>query len=500
MADHLEIERTYAPDRDARLPELTALPDVAAVGPARVDELDAVYFDTADLALTRAGVSLRRRTGGMDEGWHLKVPAGGGRDEIRASLGRARRHPPAELRRHVVAWTLKAPLEPIATIRTRRTRRDLIADDGAVLAELADDEVTGTPEGSSGPVVWREWELELVDASPEFLTAADELMAGIGIRPGEVQRKIVRVLGDRAPSAVPLPEVGTDLPAGRVLQRRLIRQVAELKRRDSQMRRRRDEGVHQARVACRRLRSALATYRPLVDREVTDPIRDEIQWLGRALADARDAKVVRERLRALIDAEPDDAVIGPVRRRLDKTFDARARTGWAHVEETLSSERYFDLLASLDRLIADMPWREKAGLPAVDVLPTRVHKEWRRMKRRMAAVDDADDRDAELHEVRKDAKRLRYAAEAVHPVWGKDAKKLAKAAKKLTSHLGERQDTVMSRPTLLEIAAAADDEGESSVTWGVLLVREEERAAELDAELPARWKKLSRKKLRRWLQ
>jgi CHAD domain-containing protein len=500
MADHLERERTYAADPDAGLPELTALPAVAAVGPARVDNLDAIYFDTADLALTRAGVSLRRRTGGADEGWHLKVPADGGREEIRASLGRARRHPPAELRRIVLAWTIKEPLEQVATIRTRRTRRDLIADDGRVLAELSDDEVTGLPAGSAGPIVWREWELELVDAGAELLEAADDLMADVGIRPGEVQRKIVRALGDRAPSAAPLPEVGRDLPAGRVLHRRLIRQVAELKRRDSQMRRRREEGVHQARVACRRLRSALATYRPLVDREVTDPIRDEIQWLGRTLADARDAKVVRERLRALIDAEPDDAVVGPVRSRLDKTFDDRARAGWALVEETLSSDRYFELLTALDRLIADPPWSEKAGLPAEDVLPARLRKEWRRMKRRMGAVADADDRDAELHEVRKDAKRLRYAAEAVHPVWGKDAKKLAKAAKKLTSHLGERQDTVMSRPTLLEIAAAADDVGESSVTWGVLLVREEERAAELDAELAARWKKLSRKKLRRWLR
>jgi CHAD domain-containing protein len=500
MAGHLEIERTYAVDPDASLPELTELPEVAAVGPARVDDLDAVYFDTADLALTRAGVSLRRRTGGADEGWHLKVPADAGRDEIRVSLKRARHHPPAELHRIVVAWTLKAPLEPIATIRTRRTHRDLLAGDGTVLAELADDEVTGTPEGSAGPVVWREWELELVDAGDELLEAADELMAGIGIRPGEVQRKIVRVLGDRAPSELPLPEVGRNLPAGRVLHRRLIRQVAELKRCDSQMRRRRDRGVHQARVACRRLRSALATYRPLVDREVTDPIRDEIQWLGRSLADARDAKVVRERLRALIDAEPDDAVVGPVRSRLDQTFANRARAGWALVEETLSSNRYFELLAALDRLIADPPWREKAGLPAEDVLPARVHKEWRRMKRRMAAVADADDRDAELHEVRKDAKRLRYAAEAVHAVWGKDAKRLAKAAKLLTSHLGVRQDTVISRPDLLEIAASADAVGESSVTWGVLLVREEERAAELDAELPDVWKKVSRKRLRRWLQ
>jgi CHAD domain-containing protein len=500
MADHLEVERTYAPGPDARLPELTGLPGVARVGRPRVDELHAVYFDTADLALTRAGLSLRRRTGGDDEGWHLKLPAGEGREELRASLRRARHRPPAELRRLVVAWTLKAPLEPVATIQTRRTRRDLVSGDGTVLAELADDEVTGTPQGGAAPVGWREWELELVAAGGELLDAADQLMVDAGISQDSVQRKIVRVLGERLPAEPPLPEVGAELPAGRVLQRRLIRQVRELKRCDSQIRRGRDAGVHEARIACRRLRSALATYRPVVDREVTDPLREEIQWLGHALEDARDAEVVRERLRVLVDAEPDDAVVGPVRSRLDATFDARAKAGWALVEATLSSDRYFELLAALDRLAADPPWSERSGLPAAEVLPARVRKEWRRTKRRMAGVAQAEDQDAELHQVRKDAKRLRYAAEAVHPVWGKDAKRLAKAAKKLTSHLGERQDTVMSRPELLEIAASADAAGESSVTWGVLLVREEERAAELDADLPALWKKVSRKRLRRWLR
>ena len=70
------------------------------------------------------------------------------------------------------------------------------------------------------------------------------------------------------------------------------------------------------------------------------------------------------------------------------------------------------------------------------------------------AETDPDERQRLLHEVRKDAKRVRYAAEALRPVWGKDAQRLAKAAKSLTSHLGERQDTVMSRPMLLDDRAA----------------------------------------------
>ena len=165
-------------------------------------------------------------------------------------------------------------------------------------------------------------------------------------------------------------------------------------------------------------------------------------------------------------------------------------------------QRYFKLLAALDRLVADPPWTDRADQPAGDVLPKRVRKDWRRLRDRKDEADaatDPNERQRLLHEVRKDAKRVRYAAEALRPVWGKDAHRLAKAAKSLTSFLGERQDTVMTRPMLLAVAREAEAAGESSLTWGLLYGREEERAAELDRELERVWAKASKKKLRRWL-
>jgi CHAD domain-containing protein len=503
MTELREVERTYAPAPGSEIPDLSGLPGVASVGRARVDHLDAAYYDTADLALTRAGVSLRRRTGGQDEGWHLKIPAVDGRDEVQVPLGRATRTPPARLRSIVAGWTAGADLEPVATIATRRTRRHLLGQGRTVLAEFADDEVTGTPEGSAAPVVWREWELELVDGGPDLLDAADGLFREADAEPSDVARKIERVLAERLPPPEDAPKVGVGRAAGRLVQRRLAEQVAELRLRDSQVRRGQDEGVHKARVACRRLRTALATFRPLFDREVTDPVRDEIKWAARCLSDARDAKVVRDRLRELVDDEPRALLRGPVRRRLDATLRTREKAAWAAVHETLSSQRYFDLLAALDRLVADPPWTDAADEPAGEVLPRRARKDWRRLRDRMAnaeEIDDPEEQHLELHEVRKDAKRLRYAAETLQPVWGKDAKRLASAARKLTSHLGERQDTVMSRPTLLAIAAEADAAGESSLTWGLLYGREEQRAADLDRDLPRLWAKVSRKKLRRWLR
>ena len=82
------------------------------VGPEE-QTLEAVYFDTEDLRLARAGVTLRRRRGGDDAGWHLKLPAGGdSRDEVRVSDARAarRRTPPVELVGLTRAITRAEPL------------------------------------------------------------------------------------------------------------------------------------------------------------------------------------------------------------------------------------------------------------------------------------------------------------------------------------------------------------------------------------------------------
>ena len=481
---HREIERAYAPDGEAGLPDLTALPGVVRVGDPDVAELCATYVDTAELALTRAGVSLRRRAGGRDEGWHLKVPAGRGRDELQLPLTPAQQ-PPRELVDAVQGWVRGAPLGAVATIETRRTTYPLLDAEGRVLVELADDQVTGTPADGAPPVRWREWELEIVDGAPDLLEAADEVMAAVGVSPSEVRRKIVRALGDRVPEGPHLRTPKAAKPAARVLQRRLAEQVAELLRRDHEIRLGKDEGIHRARVACRRLRSALATFRPLVDREVTDPLREEIKWLGTQLGGARDAKVVRQRLTEL--AGDEEEVAGAARRRIDEAYSRRREAADQVVATTLASARYFELLDALDRLAAEPPWTGVAEADARDVLPRRVRKDWKRLRRRVEAVEGAADRDEAMHEARKAAKRLRYAAETLRPVWGKQAKRLVKAAKGVTTLLGERQDTVMSRAVLAELTAQAQEAGEDTFTFGRLHAREELRAAELDDEFFTVW-------------
>lgn len=492
---------TWEPSPERSVPDLSGVAGVRRVGTPRVVDLEAVYFDTEDLSLLRSGVTLRRRIGGDDAGWHLKVPAGDGRDEAQVPLGTARHTPPKALREAVTAWTRGATLTFLGTISTNRTIYPLLGADEAVLAELADDRVVGSSRLDPDQVTWREWEVELVTGPPDLLDAIGDRLAALGVPPSLTQRKLSRVLGDHAPRPPERAPLGRRKPAGSVLHLRLAGLVAELARRDSEIHRGVPDAVHQARVTIRRLRSALATFRPLFDPGVTEPLRAELGWLGRSLGVARDQEVVRERLERLVDEEPPELVMGPVRDRLKFWCNQVAGAADAEVGTVLASGRYLRLLTALDELVEAPPWTGVADEPARDVLRRQVRRDWKRLRRRVAAAGVADDihHDAARHDVRKAAKRLRYGAETLVPLWGRDAERLARGAAAVQSVLGDRQDTVVSRRDLMVLGAEAVEAGESAFTYGRLHAREEARAASLDEEFDAAWAQASRPRLRDWL-
>lgn len=509
VPDHHEVELTWSPAADAEVPDLTGLPGVVSVEGAGTDDLVAVYFDTAELSLMAAGVTLRRREGGADEGWHLKVPAGDGRDEVHLPLARATHVVPKPLREAVHAWTRGAELAPVATIDTRRTTHRLVGAEGEVLAELADDRVRGTVPDAGTAVEWREWELELVTGDRALLEAATRMLAGLGVELSEIQRKVERVVGEGVPRSSRPRRPKRGRPSGLVLQRLLHEQRAELARRDSAIRRGEPDSVHRARIATRRMRSALGAYGHLLEEGVAGRVSHELRWLARVLGDSRDVEVGHARLLHMVDAEPDDLVVGLVRRRIDATYADRQERADEKVRTALESPRYLALLAALDRLVLEgidkEPWTELAGRPAREVLPPMVLKDWKKLRRRVRAIDragedDATKHDSAVHDARKAAKRLRYEVEALVPVWGGDAGRLARAAKRMSSLLGDRQDTVVARRDLLELASAARAAGESDFTYGRLHAHEDAHAAHLDDEFERVWPDVvDRKRLRRWL-
>lgn len=133
MSHHLEIEEKHDVDDTTPLPPLDGLPGVAAVEPSGEHELSATYVDTSDLTLAAARITLRRRTGGHDEGWHLKLPHGSGRLEVHAPLGRSATTVPKRLRDAVAGWTRGEQLRPVVTLTTHRATYGLLDKKGGCL-------------------------------------------------------------------------------------------------------------------------------------------------------------------------------------------------------------------------------------------------------------------------------------------------------------------------------------------------------------------------------
>jgi CHAD domain-containing protein len=209
------------------------------------------------------------------------------------------------------------------------------------------------------------------------------------------------------------------------------------------------EGVHQARVATRRLRADLRTLRPLLDADVVEPLREELAWVGACLGEVRDLDVLAVEVRdaAARVAEPLDlpAILTLIDRH-------RADAQRALIE-AMSSERYAALLRRLEGAAAVPPLQaDISPLRPVKPLARRLlRKSWKRLQRLADGVDDASPAEA-WHEIRKKAKGTRYAGELLEPFLGKDAARLADAAKQVQDELGRANDAINARRWLREHA------------------------------------------------
>jgi CHAD domain-containing protein len=506
MGRFREIERKFEVEPGNPLPDLTTVDGVATVTEPTETNLEATYFDTSDMRLIGHRTTLRQRTGGADEGWHLKLPGeGDARTEVRLPLKRTPLKVPKPLVKEVGVLTRGRELSPVAVLRTTRLERQLLDENGAELAVVADDTVRAErpDNGSVDLTAWREIEVELVDGDPDLLDAVSRALESAGLRRSESKSKLQRVLGDTVPAQpTGKPQKLTKSSRARdVVLAHLRGQVEELIARDRGARTDEPDAVHKMRVATRRLRSALSTYRPLLDREQTDPIRDELKWLGAELGEPRDAEVMRDRISQLAAGQPDELLLGPVHRRIDIEMGRRHQTAHAALVKALGKRRYLRLLDTLDDLLADPPFTGKAKRKAKRVLPAMVARATRRVDRAVAEADAAtteEERDLRLHEVRKSAKRARYAAESVAPVFGKPARRLAKRMEKLQEVLGEHQDSVVTRGVLRELAVAAHGAGENGFTFGLMYGDERSRGDAAKRGYEPVLRAAASKRVRKW--
>lgn len=485
-----ERERKYETSAGIAVPDLGGDGVVVDQDPV-VRRLDATYFDTPDLRLSRAELALRRRTGGDDAGWHLKVGAAGAtRTEHQRPLTPGPT-PPADLLRLVRTAARGQPVEPVARIETRRREwRMRAADDGTVLAVVADDTVVGHDLVDGRRLAWHELEVELVDGDDALLAAVDRRLRAAGVRPAS-SAKVHRVLGERLARAGSV-EAGAATPVlAYAAAARDALAANEPGARDGDV-----DAVHDMRVAVRRLRSTFQTFRALWDRETVTRLRGELRWLGEQLGAVRDAQVMAARLAKALRRHPDEVVVGPVTARVRERFAADEAAALRALRRALGSARYLDLLAALDAAVESPPGtRVRPGW-----VDRRIRKAVRRADRRLAAAlerqaDGVDDDDPALHEARKAYKRARYAVEVRKAEGDKRARRLAKRMKRLQDLLGDHQDSVVTRQALRRLATSAYGQKENTFTYGLLYGEQVAGGRALVDGLPAAWDRVRQTRL-----
>jgi CHAD domain-containing protein len=245
-------------------------------------------------------------------------------------------------------------------------------------------------------------------------------------------------------------------PAGRVVTEHLRRHLDALVEQEIRIRAAKPSAVNKVRVEARRLRATLTTYGTVFAPGSVDQLRDELQWIGRALGATRDAQVLRQRIAALVSADPDRQAVAVLGHQIDARLEHESEGGRVEVLTTLDGDRYRQLTSALRSFILDPALGADAARPAAHVVPQAIHRDADRLERSVRRATDkapGDERDAAFHTARKRAKQLRYAAEAAVPAFGHRAKRVLRGAQSVQNLLGERQDAAICRTLLLQYAA-----------------------------------------------
>lgn len=431
-------------------------------GELAIAEQTSVYFDTPDHALSRRGLSLRiRRTGsrrvqtikarGSAAGlfvrpeWEREVEEDTPLSDVGVPL-------PASIRQRI------AEVGPVFTVENQRRSWTYRADGAAI--EIALDRGRVVAEDREAP--FREIELEQTSGDRAALFAlARRIDAIVPVHLGVLSKaeRGYRLLGAQPKAtkarAIPLRQRITAAAAFEEIARACLKQfrineplIADLRDPDA---------LHQARVALRRLRSALAVHKPVLADDHRDGLNDELRWLAAELGRARD-----------IDVLIGHSGAGPLRERLSV---ARGHA-YAAAEAALRSPRARGLMIDLVEWVAIGPWHVgsggagPAGLPAREFADQALDRARRKVRKRGRGLADLDDE--ARHELRKSAKKLRYAAEFYRGLYrGKRERKRYKrflaALEALQDQLGALNDLVTAPRLLAELGLGGDRDAERLV-------------------------------------
>ncbi|NLG46924.1 CYTH and CHAD domain-containing protein [Gordonia sp. (in: high G+C Gram-positive bacteria)] len=475
----IEVELKFDVDAGLPAPDLNGLTDGCTVGEPATYLLEATYFDTADTLLAKNRMTLRRRTGGTDAGWHLKRPSSvpGGRKETAVDFGEGSDDVvPAALRAQILTVIRSAELVPVATITTDRTVTTVLDAQGTPLAEFCEDVVSAESLLPGGGVNrWAEWEFELVGGDAALLKRAKHTLRSAGAREASSVSKLARAIGTQPHDDLirALPKKASALG---LVQYDLASHRDDLHAWDPLARENAHDAVHQMRIAARKIRSILRSYPGVIAPEMAAPVADELRLLGEVLGDARDREVRLATNELLLARE--DAPADLVKALVDDERDGHQQALKA-LRFALSTQRYITMLDDLDRLITAPIPGPMAERPARDIAADAVGGAYSRMvkaeKKLRKYTPWSPEWMEQLHTIRKRAKALRYTAESAAPLNRRALDRAGAEAKKVQTYLGDFNDTVVNRRRLTEIATDPSLSPEAVFVLGRIDAHEESR-------------------------
>ncbi len=512
MGHETELKFLGPEDALARLRRSPLLRRLAHKRRPQTHKLSAVYFDTDDFALRKAGLVLRVR--GEDGGFVQTVKSINGpnvatRTEIKDSVPELSpdigQIGDKDVRRAIEKVTRKAELKPIFAVEMQRTSVVLTPKRGTEIEaafDVGEIKTVGDRRGERAPIA--EFELELLKGDPiDLIGCARELTAGL---------PLVLSFESKAARGYALAEDRADLPAvaarvtlaggatadeafGQVLAHCLSHLLGNW---ICVTRTREPEGIHQMRVAMRRMRSALTLF----DGSFRLALRDleaEVRWLAGVLGEARDLDVFQEDVfRPAAEAHGEDERL----LELATVVRTRRRIAWHDVLEALESERFRKLVLDITAVTFSKPWLdhslggEDAVQPAVDFARGRLAHRYAQAMKRGQRIGELDA--AERHELRIRLKKLRYAVDFFASLYAKRrVKTYLKWLGELQDVLGHMNDAAVARALVREILSEhGEGAGAGAIGYagGVVAGWHLGHARERAKKLAKRWRRFAQLK------
>jgi triphosphatase len=437
------------------------------VTPASSKQLDDTYYDTADWRIHRARFTCRVRRKTSEAELTLKSMA----DAVESMRSRTELTEPLPLQDSGAPSTAPGAcgelirlisgrhnLLPLFSLRTNRTTFDLLDDSGR-LGEIAVDD-TVIPVAEDVPARLQRVEVE-VDAAAVARAQrfVDLLVAAAGLQPAGTSKFEAALLATGLKVTTPAHSLGTDavtaeMTAGEAAFAILRKHFQVFLANEASTRVGEDiEGLHDMRVATRRMRAAMGAFAPHLPSRM-QLLRTDLGWIAAALGAVRDLDVQIERMaewRAAAGPDRSHALDG-----IEALLAVRRQRARKRMLFALDSRRYDRLIERFASTLRRGPLQTFAPgrVPVLAVAPELVEKRYRRVRRHGDPIGPSSPPER-FHELRIEAKKLRYALEFVGPVYGKQALAFSARVTALQDVLGLHQDAYVAIAELEEMATTS---------------------------------------------